>query len=177
MKRIGIIILGSLLWMGCGNDEEQLSEAYTDINIVTGLDLYDLNGNSIGTWEKPNHRPGPLRIYPIPAGDALTVSSQSIITDIWVIPASCEKDTTKRNISELSLDLRYSMSEVEMNKISSVQIDNFNNSLSINLTGSTPGFYRLFARTPNDDLFWQNFYYDPELVPLLDLSLLDLVCN
>lgn len=178
MKKTGLLLIGMLLWYGCGGDEnEDLSDAYAQIRVVTGLDIVDENGNAVGTWEKPNHNPGPLRLYPIPTGNQLFVSSQTIITDVWIVPASCEKDTTNRNIQLLSLDLDYDLNQVEMNEISSLKIDNFNNQVTLNLEGSSKGFYKLFARTTNNDLFWQNFYYDPDLIPLLDWTLLDEACN
>ncbi len=178
MKRLGIFLIGMLIWWGCSDDsDDPLSDGYAKINVVTGLDLFDMNGNSNGTWEKPNDKPGPLRLFPIPTGDALTVSSQSLLTDLWIVPASCEKDSSNRNISELSLDIEFELNEIEMNKINSLQIENFNNSVSLNLTGSTVGFYRLFARTSTGDFFWQNIYYDPALVPLLGNGPLDAACN
>jgi len=113
MKKIGLLLIGMLLWYGCGSDDtEELSDAYAQIRVVTGLDIVDENGNPVGTWQKPNHNPGPLRLYPVPSGNELFISSQTVITDLWVVPASCEKDSTDRNISLLSLDLEYNIDEV-----------------------------------------------------------------
>ena len=176
MKNLGIILLVTLIWIGCSSDDPS-SEAFAQIDVVTGLDLYDENGNGIGTWENPNHNPGPLRIFPVPAGNNIILSSQIIITDLWIVPASCDKDNTSRDIRSLSMDIEYDENEISSNSISYVPITNFNNQLALNLEGSTPGFYKIFVKTPNGDFHWQNIYYDPGLVPLVDFSALDDTCN
>lgn len=56
-----------LITIRCGDKEEPLLEpSYDQIDVVTGIQMTDENGQFIGTWKQPNEKRGGMTVFPNP---------------------------------------------------------------------------------------------------------------
>ncbi len=164
----------------CCNDDESSPTTQTDytaLDIVTGLDLFDDNGQPVGRWKSPNHNPGLAAIYPIPNIGIVSVFSTEKMERIWLIPAKCALDSVTANIPQLSTSLIYEVSELEAAQLKDIPLANFNGQAQFNFTDVAKGFYKFFYQIESGELFWQNMYIDPTVSNIPDFSILDDNCN
>ena len=164
-------------FISCNDDEiSESNNNYVLVDSVTDLYLYDENGAAIGKWRDPNvKRSEDAFVYPIPATDALFVSSNSFITNIWVIKGDCFQEDID-NIEDLSQNLIYEVSELEPNEFTanfSSQTPNF----QIDFRDYEKGFYRIFYEIENDVIYWENLYVDPTATNFPDIVFLDNECG
>ncbi len=173
-------IIGSLAIGSCKNKEvpEPENQAnYTSIDVITGMDFFDDNGNPIGRWKSPNHNPGNSFTYPNPNIGTVSIFSQQNIVRIWLLPATCLTDSVTMDIPALSEDLNYEISELEDVQIKDISIPNFNNQISLDFSDVAIGFYRIFYQMESGALFWQNLYIDPTATNIPTFDFLDDLCD
>ncbi|GJM17787.1 MAG: hypothetical protein DHS20C13_31140 [Thermodesulfobacteriota bacterium] len=169
-----------ITYTACEDDDvmEPTLPSYIDIDVVTGLDLYDFNGAPIGRWKFPNNKPGDNHIFPNPCTDAVFVLSQQNIQKLWLVPASCFSDSTTMNIPELSGNLSFSISDIEDNQIKSFEIMGATgNNIALDLSDVAPGFYRLFIQLEDEEIYWENIYTDNSVNSFPDWSILEEGCE
>ncbi len=158
------------------NPEEQLS--YTNIDVVTGLNLTDPSGAPIGQWRSPNSNRGDIAIFPNPAVDVVFVSSQNEdIRHIRIVAADCLIDSTTANIPELSTNLTFTLDEIEAAQLRDIPVDNFNGSLSLDFSDLPAGFYKVFFEQTSGDINWENIYLNSNSSGPIDFEWLDNQCN
>ena len=170
----------AILVFSCKGDEtpEPVPQPkYADLDIVTGLDLYDDNGNPMGRWKSPNHNPGAVYTFPIPSAGTVSLHSQQQIVRVWLIPATCYNDSTTFDIPALSQNLDFEISELETAQIKDIPIPNFNNQINLDFSDVAAGFYRLFYQLNNGELFWENVYIDPNATNIASFEFLDGLCD
>lgn len=175
-----LLLLVALVYTGCEDDETttpQQERDYTDINTVTGLNLFDDNGNPLGQWRSPNDNAGAISAFPNPNIGTLFVISQQNIARIILVPADCLLDTSTENIPTLSESLEYSDEELEVVKIKDLPISGMNNQLALDFSDVPPNFYRLFVQIEGGQFFWQNLYIDPSVNNIPSLEVLDGACE
>lgn len=173
-----LLLLGLILsFTDCKETDDSLEVSdFRDIDIVTGLDLYDFNGTPVGSWEKPNHKPGDAFVFPIPNNGIVSFNSQLAIKNIWIVAASCAKDELNTGIETESNQLVFSTSDIEAASVQSF-LDLNQSSLQLNLQDRAEGFYKLFYQNNSDELFWYNMYIDPDQENYPDIDVLDNACN
>jgi len=178
--RLTALLIFGLVLFSCGDDEEpkQEDKKYKEISIVTGLYLYDVQGIAIGKLGNPNHKhKDELLVYPIPATKVFTVGSfdtEIEIEKIYLIKASCHTDTSEMDLIAASENIEYSNEVLTSNSVfETVSNDEY---ININLENLDPGFYRLFCRMNNGDLYWYNTYIDPTLTFFEDYDFYDENC-
>jgi hypothetical protein len=152
-------------------------ESYQDIDVVTGLDFFDENGNPIGRWESPNHKPGEAAVFPIPNIGIVSIYSLNKIERVWLVPAFCFLDTSTMDIPVLSQNLSYQLSEIDNAKIIDIPIADFITIANLNFSDVEKGFYRMFYQLASGELFWYNLYIDPTVNNIADFSFLNDLCN
>lgn len=162
--------------ISCDDDGSQTN--FSDIDVLTGLTLVDDNGQSLGLWNIPNENPGNLTIFPNPINNnAFLTDSQEGIKRVWIIPADCAADDSP-NIATESLNLSFSISELEAKQIQDITLQTSSISLSINFTDIPTGFYKVFAEMDSGAIYWYNVYrYDSNSNGADAISNLDNLCN
>ncbi len=167
------------LCFSCDDDESSPTTQtdYTALDIVTGIDLFDNNGQPVGRWKSPNHNPGLAAIFPIPNIGVVSLFSTEKVDRIWLIPASCALDLVTANIPQLSLNLMYEVSELEAAQLKDIPLANFSGQTQFDFTDVAKGFYKFFYQIESGELFWQNMYIDPTVSNIPDVSFLDSECN
>lgn len=182
--KLTLLLLCIIAFFSCNDDEDPILEGcgseplqYTLINYITGMDFYDANGASIGRWGFPNHKQGDALIYPIPSTGVVSISSQNKIKRIWLAPAACVKDSVTQNITMLSQDLNFSVSEIESIQVKDIPTPDFNNNINLNWIDVPTGMYRVFYQMESDEIFWYNFYISTGSGNIPDFSFMDNWCN
>lgn len=166
-----------LLCNSCGDLTSVQGPDYATLDAVTGLEFTDASGVTIGTWQEPNHNPGPVNIFPIPNDGRMNVASTEIVVNIWVIPAYCFVDSVNTNIPSLSMDLGYDIEDIEALTAVEIPADNFNGLLALQLDQLSTGFYKVFYEMSDGELFWTNIYVDPSINSFPGFSFFDDLCN
>lgn len=178
-----LFILGLLIFLiigSCKNEENPISQPqpnYTDIDVVTGMDFFDDNGNPIGRWNSPNHNPGDVFTFPNPSIGTVSVYSQQKIVRIWLLPANCITDSITIDIPTLSQDLNYEIAELENLQIKDISIPAFNNQVSLDFSDVSKGFHKIFYQLETGALFWQNLFIDPTASNIPTFDELDGLCD
>ena len=175
-----ISILSTLLLFSCNDDDNNNPEpptAYQELGFVTGLDLFDVNGEAIGRYKDPNHKPGEVSVFPIPNNGVFSIFSLMQVDRLWLIPAECAIDTLNMDIFELSQSLTYEVAEIENAQIKDLNTASLGMQFQLDFSDVDAGYYRLFYQMTNEELFWQNMFIDPDANGFPDFTLLDNACN
>ena len=162
-----------------GSDKEPMMTmpTYTSIDTITGISLYDENGQGIGRWHSPNDNPGDHVVFPNPSNGNLQLYSESVFSNLWLLPASCASDNDP-DIVTASNDVVYGQDEIEsLALLTLMPPDNQPTSLRLDFSSEDKGFYRLFLKTIDGDIFWQNIFINPSVVNFPDTRMLDEHCG
>jgi len=165
--------------VGCQSDppvDEEPEMKYSQIDVVTGLDLYDANGAPIGIWRKPNDKYEDITAFPVPNNGFLSVFGLENTMKILVIPASCILDSVTTDIKMKSQSLSYNVTDIEELDVASFDLDPNMESINLNLSSFSAGFYRLFYIGDSENVLWQNIYLDPAVNNFPDFSALETAC-
>ena len=166
--------------LSCKSKEDpkpQIQPTYMDLDVVTGIDLYDDNGSPIGRWKSPNDKQGEILTFPNPSISTVSVFSLQKIVRIWLIYTDCLTDSVTVDIPGLSQDLDYEIAEIEEAQIMDISIPDFNNQVAIDFSNYGKGFYKIFYQIDNGTLYWQNIFIDPTASSLPTYESLDDFCN
>ncbi len=179
IRNILILVLAVMLSMGCGDDDAKGTD-FRDIDVVTGLDLTDVNGVPIGRWREPNHNVGDIFVFPIPAMDEIslfsTPNSGYTLTEVWIVPATCLQES-ESNIVEESKNLSYTMADIEAASTRKLEFDGSSAEVRLDLSGLSSGFYKLFYLDNQGQARWTNIYTDMNVLNFTDLKFLDDACQ
>lgn len=188
MNKLTSIILAlglGLFFYACGDKEileEEIEEEmevfpdYSDLQIVTGLFLYDASGIAIGKVGNPNHKHGEgLFVYPIPATTSMRIqTTNSTISKVFLIDASCYMDSSGLDLIIASDTLQYTSTQLESKSVLSLDLSD--DTIALNLSNLEKGFYRLFILLNDDEYYWYNTYIDPSLNNIPDFAFYDEGC-
>ena len=154
-----LCILTALFSCSSDSTQEQMeAEFYKNINVVTGLNFYDDNGNPVGRWKSPNNNPGDIKVYPNPSRGVFQISDTEGFSKLYLIPAQCMIDSTERNIALLSMSLSYLNEELESSSIVEFELDSNNHNFQLDFSSQSDGFYRLFFEHSDQSYSWENIY-------------------
>lgn len=171
-----MVISMVLYFTSCADVTVTKTTDYASLSAVTGLNLADESGAPIGTWNSPNNKTGNAAVYPIPGNGNVSIFSSECLTKIWITPASCVIDTVNQNIPSLSQSIEIDLDEVE--DLALEEYDASGNIFQLDLSNLGQGFYKIFYQIgPNEEIFWTNYYIDPNFSNVPDIDLLDMQCN
>lgn len=181
-----LFLLSALIFLVCSCDDDNMptmpepepEPGFTMLDVVTGLDYFDENGAPIGLWKTPNDRPGIARAFPNPNLGVVSILSMKNINRIWLIPSTCMIDTITENIPELSQSLSFEITALEEAQIKDISLSESSLQLSLDLSDTSTGFYKLFYQIEEtEEIFWQNIYSDPNGNSIPEFTVLDDICN
>ncbi|MEM1214520.1 MAG: hypothetical protein AAGJ82_02460 [Bacteroidota bacterium] len=165
-----LLILMALLFTACPDDEEPHNDQFLtdelDLEIVTGLNAYRIDGSPDGTYGNPNTFNDPVAVYPNPAISEVqiiyTADPALTITDVWMVAGTPFDEFGDVDYDQLLTDGLYTADEIaaqalELN-IGMPNATQFN----LSLNGIEAGYYRIFIRTSDERLYWENLYIDPD---------------
>lgn len=181
--KLTLVLFSFLVLFSCGKDDDPVKvcesddPAFTEINVITGMDFFDFNGSSLGRWGFPNHKTGEALVYPNPSTGVLSVSNQVKIETIWLTPVVCLKDSITSDITTLSQDLEFTATQIESIQIKTVITPDFNNNINLNFGDVAKGMYRLFYQIDSGEIFWYNLYIDPSATNFPDFDFMENGCN
>ena len=170
LKSIIHVLCVIILFVSCGVNDDK------EIDVVTGLHLFDANGSALGLWNEPNDNLGDALCYPNPSNGILSLASQDQIIKVWILEGNCMASSDE-TIREDASTLNYTIGKIEEQQIREIPIIDFNGIITLNLTDLGEGFYRIFYMTVPEDLFWQNVYVDPNITSFQDLLFINDACN
>ncbi len=160
--RTFILILSILFTLSCEDNSSDTPNSETPsheaLDIVTGINLRDANGSPIGQIGNPNVYTPNIFIFPNPAVDVLTISSQSNLEEIWILPATKNTDFEDTDFEALTPTFTYLESDLAQAEIMNNQINS--NLVQINLAQLEKGYYRVFYKHNDGTLKWDNIYTD-----------------
>ncbi len=182
-----LIFLTSLVMLitcviGCDDDDPgmmpELTESYRDIDRVTGLYLYDENGNPLGRWRSPNEKPvNNAFAFPNPSVGQVAFFSNTQFDKIWLVPAECLIDSVTFDIPGRVENIDYPVEDVESAAVSEFDITDGQLQIILNFENVEPGFYRLFYAENGSLPSWQNLFIDPTVNNIPSLDVLDEACE
>jgi len=169
-----IAVFIGIYFLAC--DSDPVEQLYADIDIVTGMDLFDPSGLAIGTWREANDNRQDILAYPVPSDGSFFVNNLGLTKRIMIIPARCYNDTITENIRIESEDLAYDIEDIEALQVGDFEIDGTGGPMLFQPPNLSQGFYRLFYIIDNETIYRQNIYIDPAATGVLDLSILESAC-
>ncbi|WP_419213491.1 hypothetical protein ACNR9Q_04875 [Maribacter sp. X9] len=157
MKKI-ILCLFALLIISCNNqDPEDNSNAETQIELVTGInikDSFDAPPTRLGNPNIKNN--DEFTAFPNPPIGTLFLSSNYVISDVWIVPANADKIFQQVDFNRILISDLYS--ENEINSKSNLKfIDQGSSTLSLNLETLDVGYYKVFVKI-EDTIYWENIF-------------------
>ena len=174
-----IILFLSVLFSCKDKMEEDASVEYQAIDVITGVDFMDANGQPIGRWGFPNHKKSEdTFIYPIPNNGIFSVSTfnQQTVKRIWLVAADCMRDSVTIDIPTLSQNLTFTVVELETAQLKDISTPDFMDAIQLDFTDVAAGFYKLFYQMDSDEIFWYNMYIDPNVTNFPDFDFMDNNC-
>lgn len=174
MKKLVSLSLLAILLISCGG-----KESYEELDAVTGIYLFDINGSIIGDWNVPNDNRRDYTVYPNPSDGnvSLFIPSRTGAKPkaIWVVPGKCEASDDN---DILTADIEFSVDEIQnASVLSDINLDHITSNVQLALTSLSEGFYKVFFQDENDGVYWQNIFISPGTLNFPDNSLLDAVCE
>ncbi|WP_367391363.1 hypothetical protein [Lewinella sp. LCG006] len=176
MKNLFPLLLLVLLFSTCQDDEAVTPDPYDEelqLEIVTGINVRDVNAAPLGSYGNPNVFSGEVDFYPNPAlGQANVIyfgAAGLNVKQYWIFAASVDTSYADINYNLLLDNATYSPDEVAALNV--VQTNTVNQQgFALNLEGFTPGYYRIFYLMSDNTLYWDNIYVDPTASDQLNLT-------
>jgi hypothetical protein len=133
------------------------------LSIVTGLSLHDDVGAPMGVLGNPNIKlPNNIQPYPNTPGQAIAIYSADTINKVWILPASADQQFSQVEYNTLYQTFNYTVVDIE--KLDLIYLEpNTSGSFQLDLSSLNSGYYRLFFKTINDSLYWDNIYINTNL--------------
>lgn len=156
MKKI-IVILLSVLALGCNNDEANNITNETSLDLVTGVNFrqepedfpFKLGNPNVLTNSK-------FVIYPNPANEVVYISTQEDITNVWFVPANPEKIHQDLNFNSILNTNLYTEQSISSRSNYSLSGE-FSDNISIDIGTLEKGYYKVFVKI-DGKIYWDNLY-------------------
>ncbi len=171
------------LWSACKNDDDDSDsndpQPYELIDVVTGINLTDDNGQPLGRWQFPNDQRGEAIAFPNPFIDQVLVgTSSSNVEKYWIVPAGCDLEDASGDILDAADDLSFTVTEIEDAASINNTLSTPANQFIIDFSSINSGFYRLFLEVEDGNIYFINLYRAEEGTDLNQVvSNLDSICN
>ncbi len=164
--RISIFIIATVIFFSACKDESNEPEPSTDwsdVEMVTGVQLTDFNGNLIGKVGNPNTKNEDFAIFPNPAVDVIFIQTRTALAELYILPASKNMEFSDENFEERFSGFQYSTDDIVEPTTQSLTFDSLVQNTQINISDFSTGYYRLFFREKQGgDFQWENLYIDNE---------------
>ncbi len=148
MRTSLLLSLAFLIIVSCNDDDDDLPTVeVTDIEIVTGIALTDVNGQGFGAVGNPNNY-GDLVLFPNPPEDVQTaiLTSNENIVSLELVPAEKNGEFSEIEVSA-AFDQFEGYPEDEIQALTSRSLTSSQPlaSFRYQLDGLAPGYYRVIA--------------------------------
>ncbi|SEC23402.1 hypothetical protein SAMN05192540_2682 [Maribacter dokdonensis] len=157
MKKI-YLLLFTLLLIGCEKDApENNSTDETQIDLITGINIRSFVNSPATRLGNPNiNNNNNFIAFPNPPIGTLFITSNNVISDVWIVPSTAEKSFQQVDFNEILKSDLYT--ENEINSLSDSKFLNQNsNNLTLNLENLDVGYYKVFVKI-NGTFYWENIY-------------------
>lgn len=161
MKNLLLLLL-TLFWIpGCVDDDDTPGFPELAVELVTGINLSDANGQALGKMGNPNVKPGGISVYPNPlTGNSLAVQAPEPVGTVWLMKATAQKTNPPANLGQLLEEHSYSVEEIKAFPVK--EYTPTAQAFILDLDGLEAGYYRIFFQSaPSEDILWDNFYFSP----------------
>lgn len=159
MKKITSLLILLLVVFSCQSDDDSsASTNETDLDLVTGLLIRDMQANALMNLGNPNINTNLAIMYPNPAIDVLRIDvfGNSGITDVWFVKANAQKTHQDVDFDSLLSSDTYSESDIEDESEYYFSFNESGNAI-INLENYPNGYYKVFVKI-NNQIEWNNIY-------------------
>lgn len=166
MKKLFPLLLLVLFFATCDDDEMPV-DPYTQelrIDLVTGLQVRDVNAVPLAIYGNPNTFPGQVDFYPNPAIGQANIQYYGgaglQVRQYWIFPAEKNTDYAAIDYNILLNNSTYSPDDVAARNVVATDLVNLP-AFALNLDNLAPGYYRIFYLMSDNTLYWDNIYVDP----------------
>ncbi len=164
-----IYVFVLLFCFACGDDDNvtpntdpDSTALFSDIDIVTGLQLRDENASLIGTVGNPNIKNEDSSIYPNPANSVVTISSPiNTIETVWILPGNQTTDFGDVDFQSKVGAIMYDQTQLDESQVGTFGLNG--PQINLNLQDFDNGYYRIFYHMTDGELRWDNFYLNKDL--------------
>lgn len=156
-----LLLIFPIFFLSCTDDPiDEPGIDKLDVDLLTGLQFRDLNGELIGKVGNLNTKNLEATFYPNPVEDIFSIFSTQEIQTIWLAPAVVSMDFQEVDYFSELTNLDYSRDEVEQIQIRTIDAAG-NNTITIDVGDITAGYYRVFYEFNSGQIGWDNIYIDP----------------
>lgn len=130
------------------------------IEVTTGLQFNDLQGDAIRSWKVPNDVNATatvVRAFPNPAINNLKIYSELPFRDFWFVPANCPNECTSNYITEDDITgTELDVDELILKSEFLGRLTQGTNNFEVDISSVPMGTYKLFLRLEDGSIVWQN---------------------
>ncbi|TDP57828.1 hypothetical protein [Flavobacterium dankookense] len=155
MKK-SLLILVTILSLSC-NEDENNNLGKTALNLVTGINFRETSDDTPLQLGNPNVLVNnSFVVYPNPANQVISISSQENITDIWFVKSNPQKIHQNVDFSSILNSSLYAEQLIVSNSNFSINGQS-SNGISLNIGDLEKGYYKVFVKI-GGVLYWDNLY-------------------
>jgi hypothetical protein len=155
MKK-SLLILVTILSLSCNEDESNNLDK-TTLNLVTGINFRQTSDDTTLQLGNPNVLVNnSFVVYPNPANQVVSISSQENITDIWFVKSNPQKIHQNVDFSSILNSSLYAEQLIVSNSNFSINGQS-SNGISLNIGDLEKGYYKVFVKI-GGVLYWDNLY-------------------
>lgn len=156
MKYILFLSVLVLMFFSCSKEEEIKNPL--DIEIVTGLTVFESNNNDGVIYGNPNEKLGDLIVYPSLCNSGVFIYAQDTIRNLWLVKGVVEHDF-------IDVDFRIQLKNhsYTRDELSKVELGSYETNVKryyLSMNEFDEGFYRVFVVTDKQELLWANICKD-----------------
>ena len=169
MKIFNLILLLSFLTLFACEKEKTHTDPpgpenpELNLNIVTGIQMRDENGQPIGNAGNPNSKSGEISVFPNPLIDAANVFIlNGFLDEIWILKGTQNMAFTTLDFTSILENHEVPIDSISDNKIMEFGLpsDQDIRAITLNLQNLETGYYRIFYKTKAGEIFWDNLKVD-----------------
>lgn len=150
------------------HDDPIFQDPELALNLVTGIQMRDANGQAIGNAGNPNVKNGEIGVFPNPMVDVANVFIiDGFLEEIWILPGTQNKDFSDLDFNSILENHKVPLDSITENKIMEFGLpdDQDVQAANLNLSNLETGYYRIFCKTASGEIFWDNLKIDKESDP------------
>jgi hypothetical protein len=167
-----IAVLFALISCSKNDDNGNSNNDETNIDLITGIELKDSNGQEIMILGNPNiFNKKKFNVYPNPAMNIIIIRTSpptDSISEVWIRSAQANKVYQNTDFQSILNSSTYSESQIESNSVlQTLDVNLF--SVLLNLDSLNKGYHKIFVKI-NGNIYWDNIYKADDFSEVEDLS-------
>lgn len=179
MKKSIVLFILSVFILACSNNGSDSLTGSKKINIATGMNVVDNNGNIIAVLGNPNiltnlklaekvvsktdstitvsdvTSSNSINIYPTVVNDAVNINAIEKIEGIWFVKTQINKNFNDVDFTNSLTNDLYAQQEITAISLYDFDFEGIS-SVTIDVSNFENGIYKVFIKLESQNIFWEN---------------------